>query len=155
MNEYIILCYIIFVCTCRWVGTQSQHYIYTCWYGEHSSFSFKQKCHFDKMSLTGCIENCKFDNFWCSWWWKFHPNEDISFSGLFLMSMRPGVMYHMCQWTGLSFVEVMVCHLFSTKPHPEPTIIFLSIVHPEINFKKVESKYKTMNSRKCIWQHHK
>ena len=30
---------------------------------------------------------------------------------------------HMCQWTEWSLVQAMVCHLFSTKPSPEPMIL--------------------------------
>ena len=40
----------------------------------------KWKCHFDEIFITGCTRSCQNDNFWCSQWWKFHQNENISIS---------------------------------------------------------------------------
>ena len=39
-------------------------------------------CHFDDIFIIGCTKSCHSDNFWCSQWWKFHQNDDISISVL-------------------------------------------------------------------------
>ena len=41
--------------------------------------SLKRKCnHFYEIFINGCTESCRNNTFWCSQWWKCHPNDDIS-----------------------------------------------------------------------------
>ena len=47
------------------------------------AYSLKRKCsHFDEIFIIGCIGSCQNDNFQCSQWWKFCPNDDIFVSVL-------------------------------------------------------------------------
>ena len=56
-------------------------------------------------------------------------------------SLRPcSTLPH--QWIGLSLVQVKACHLFGTKPLPEPTLTYCQLGHQEKNSKKFEIKYK-------------
>ena len=68
---------------CRSLGTNTfthlnQHEnLYKC-DKLHTSFTPKQKCHFEEIFVTGCTGSCHFDNLRCSQWWRFRQN-DISF----------------------------------------------------------------------------
>ena len=57
-----------------------------CFNGDvHHWASLKRKClHFDEIFITGCTESCQNDNFQCSQWWKFHQNDDIFVSVLYV-----------------------------------------------------------------------
>ena len=37
--------------------------------------TLKRKC---EIFITGCTRCCQNDNVWCSHWWNFHQNDDIS-----------------------------------------------------------------------------
>ena len=58
---------------------------------------------------------------------------------------------HMCQWTGPSWVQVMTCHLFGTKPLPEPMLAYCQLDSWEQISVKFESEFYHFLSRKCIW----
>ena len=47
---------------------------------------------------------------------------------------------HMCQWTRSALVHVMACHLFSTKPLPEPTLIYCQLDPQEQTSVQFKSK---------------
>ena len=66
-------------------------------------------------------------------------------------SSTPSAAY-MCRWTESALVQVMACRLFGAKPLPEPMFTFCQLDHQEHTSVKFESKYKTFNSRKCIWK---
>ena len=45
------------------------------------AYSLRQKyLNFDEIFITDCTGSYQNDNFQCSWWWKFHPNDDIFIS---------------------------------------------------------------------------
>ena len=69
-----------------------QHLFTTrCDLNYHIWIILKRKCrHFDEILITGCTGSCHFDNFQCSQWWKFHRNEDISFS------VNVHIRHHVC-----------------------------------------------------------
>ena len=58
------------------------------------------------------------------------------------------------QWTGSALVQVMTCHLFSTKPLLDPMLTFLNWALKNITSVKFESKYKNFHQWKCIWKYH-
>ena len=66
-------------------------------------------------------------------------------------SSSPGIAY-MRRWTGSALVQIMACRLSGTKPLPEPMLTYCWLDHMEQNSVKLESKYKTFHSRKCIWK---
>ena len=59
-------------------------------------------------------------------------------------STSPSAAY-MHLWTGLALVQVMACHLFGTKPSPEP-VLTSNQFHPcEQITVKFKSKYKSFD----------
>ena len=47
----------------------------------------------------------------------------------------------MCQWSGLALVQVMACHLFGTKPLPEPELAYCQLASWEQISVKFESEF--------------
>ena len=46
------------------------------------------------------------------------------------------------RWTASALVQVMACHLFGTKPLPEPILTYCQLDPEEQTSVKIESKYK-------------
>ena len=62
-------------------------------------------------------------------------------------------MSDICQWTGLALVQVMACHLFGTKPLPEPMLAYCQLDSWKQISVKFESKFYHFHSSNYIWDH--
>ena len=58
----------------------------------------------------------------------------------------------MCQCTGPSLDQVMVCRLFGAKPLPEPILAYCQLDPWGQITVKFESEFYHFHSRKCIWR---
>ena len=65
-------------------------------------------------------------------------------------SLRPSDAY-MCQWTRSALFQIMACRLIGAKPLPKPMLTYCQLDPKEQT--SFVSKYKTLNSRQCIWKH--
>ena len=59
----------------------------------------------------------------------------------------------MRQETGSALVQVMACRLFGAKTSPELILPYCKLDPKEQTSVKLESKYKTIYSLKCIWNY--
>ena len=71
---------------------------------------------------------------------------------LALRLTHPPSAAYMRQWIGTALVKIMTCRLFGTEPLSKPTLIYCQFDNLEQASVKVESKYKTFHSWKCIWK---
>ena len=58
----------------------------------------------------------------------------------------------MRRWTGQSLVQVKACHLFGTKPLPEPMLVYWQLDYREQISVKFKSEFSHFHSRKFIWK---
>ena len=65
-------------------------------------------------------------------------------------SSSPSAAY-MRQWIWSELVQIMACHLFSTKPLPEPMLAYCQLNSWKQISVKFESEFCHFHSRKCIW----
>ena len=70
------------------------------------------------------------------------------------INLPPPSAEYMCKWTGLALVQVMACRLFGPKPLPEPMLAYCKLDPKQQTWVKLESKYKTFHSWKCISKCH-
>ena len=66
-------------------------------------------------------------------------------------SLRLGDVY-MCLWTGSSLIHVMACHLFGTKPLPEPMMAYRQLDLWEQYSVNFLSKLNYFHWQNCIWK---
>ena len=66
-------------------------------------------------------------------------------------SMQPGDAY-MRHWTGSSLVQEMACHLFGTKPSPEPMLTYCQIYLYHQTSIRLELKVKYFTLKKITFQ---
>ena len=70
--------------------------------------------------------------------------------GQWVNSSPPSAAYTR-QWTGSALVPVMACRLFGAHPLPEPMLAYCQLDPWEQILVKLESKYRSFHSWKCIW----
>ena len=70
--------------------------------------------------------------------------------GLSLINSSPPSAAYMHHWTGSALVQVMACHLFGTKPLPEPMLTYSQWTI----FSEIWIQIYNFHSRKCIWKCH-
>ena len=102
------------------------------------------------LSICGCYQLFKDSMLSCAQMAKsYQPQkrENRRKHGVFIDSLRLGEAY-MHQYSRLSLVQMMVCHLFGAKPLSEPKLAYCSQQHWEQTYVKL--KEKTAHSIKLI-----
>ena len=86
------------------------------------------------------------------WWWLSNRMWRAQW-----LNLSPPITAYMRRWTGSAFVQKMACCLFGAKPLSKPMLGYCQLPPPPPppgqNKVKLQSKYKTLHSRKCIWKH--
>ena len=68
-------------------------------------------------------------------------------------NLSPPNATYIPRWTESVLVQVIACRLLGANPLPEPMHTYCQLHPQEHTLVKLESKYKTFHSRKCIWKY--